>query len=64
MQDMEKVIKTRSLEEFRKRENPWKNRSYQERLKAMTDICMTEHNHHGTESGFPRVYRVFRGKRN
>lgn len=55
---MEKVVSKRTLQDFRERENPWKDRSPQERLAAMMVICQTHANHGNTERGFPRVYRI------
>ncbi len=58
---MEKVVVRRNLQDFRNRENPWKDRSYLERLSAMAVICQTNEKHGQPESGFPRVYRITRG---
>ena len=38
---MEKTITKRTLKDFRNRENPWVNRSYAERLSAVTEISQT-----------------------
>jgi len=59
---MEKIVRKRSLREFRDRESPWKDRSYQERLAAMVVICGTEQTDERTEQGFPRIHRITRGK--
>jgi hypothetical protein len=59
---MEKVFAKHSLKDFRQRESPWKNRSYGERIAAMTEICETGKKDGITESGFPLVYRIARGK--
>jgi len=57
---MEKVINKRTLQDFRNRENPWKNRTPLERLAAMADICKPKLSHGSAERGFPRVYRITR----
>jgi hypothetical protein len=57
---MEKTLTQRSLKDFRERENPWKNRSHEERLMAMAVICGNTQNDGQAEPRFPRIYRVFR----
>lgn len=57
---MEKSVTKRTLKDFRERETPWKNRSYQERLNAMAVICGTTQNDGSAQSEFPRVYRIYR----
>jgi len=57
---MEKTVIKRTLREFRDRENPWKDRTYQERLRAMAVICGTQQAHGRAESGFSRLYRITR----
>ena len=59
---MEKIVWIRNLREFRDRESPWKDRSYEERLAAMAVICGTEQNDERTVQGFPRNHRITRGK--
>lgn len=57
---MDKIVIKRTLKDFKDRENPWKNRSYEERLIAMAVICGTNQNNGSVEPGFSRVYRITR----
>ncbi len=57
---MEKSVTIRALKDFREKENPWKHRSYEERLIAMAVICGTTQKDGQAELGFPRFYRAFR----
>ena len=57
---MDKIVTKRTLAGFRKRENPWKNRSYEERWAAMLVICGTNYNDGDPKPEFPRVYRAYR----
>jgi hypothetical protein len=57
---MEKIVTQRSLKNFRERENPWKNRSYEERFIATAVISGTTQQHGTPEPGFSRIHRVFR----
>jgi len=59
---MEKIVTKRSLGKFRERDSPWKESSHSERLEAMTEICHPQNDERATEQGFPRVYRITRGK--
>lgn len=52
---MEKVVVSRTLGEFGQRENPWKHRSYEERLIAMAVICGTTQQYN---QPFSRVWRI------
>jgi hypothetical protein len=57
---MEKTVTKRSLKDFRHRENPWKDRSYEDRLVAMAVICGTTQNDGSTQPGLSRVHRITR----
>jgi hypothetical protein len=60
---MEKIVKKRSLADFRDRANPWRISSYEQRLAAMAEICEPNQQHGANQSGFPRVYRITRKPR-
>jgi len=59
---MEKIVVKRTLRDFSTRGNPWKNRSHEDRLAAMLEICQTQQSDGTTEPAFPRVFRISRGK--
>lgn len=63
---MERRVVKQSLSEFRahrKSDNPWKHRSYEERLIGMAVICGTHETHGQDQSRLSRVYRITRGKK-
>jgi hypothetical protein len=57
---MEKIVSRKSLESFRTRENPWKDRSPAERFIATAVISGTTQQDGQPEPRFPRIYRVFK----
>jgi hypothetical protein len=61
--NVEKHMAVLPVRELRNRKNPWLQASYIERLQALTQIVFPKQDHESTQSGFPRVYRVARGKR-
>ena len=60
---MEKIVTKRSLKEFREKENPWKYKSFEERMIAMREICEGSIDDQNDKQGFPRVYKITRGKK-
>ena len=56
---MEKIVVKRSLKDFRERENPWKNRSHEERFIATAMISGTTQQLEETEPPFARIYQKF-----
>lgn len=57
---IEAVIRKRTLNQFKDKENPWKHRSFEERLNAMAVICGTQDDDGKAQQRFSRVYSIVR----
>lgn len=59
LRSMEKTVIMRVLKNFRLRENPWKHRTYEQRLITMAAIYRTTQKEGQTGPRFPRIHLVF-----